>query len=226
MQYTYLLINFFTVLFPVLLSFDKRVRFFRNWKHVAPALAISGVIFLVWDHLFTVLDVWSFNPRYVTGIYLFQLPVEEILFFITVPFACVFIYECLNYYVRRDRLSGISRMISIGLIILSAALISFYADRIYTVITFGLLAFCLLIAEFVQKSMRTGRFYLAYLVSLLPFYIVNGLLTSIPVVMYNDAENMAFRIATIPFEDHFYSMAMLLLNIMLFEYFRKKMAAA
>lgn len=63
---------------------------------------------------------------------------------------------------------------------------------------------------------------MAYLVSLLPFYIVNGILTAIPVVMYNSNENMGFRVGTIPFEDHFYSMSLILLNLIFFEHFRRK----
>jgi lycopene cyclase domain-containing protein len=104
-------------------------------------------------------------------------------------------------------------------------LVLFY-DRVYTLITFGLLAVVLIITEFVVKSTIMSRFYLAYLVSLIPFYLVNGLLTSIPIVMYNNAENMAFRVGTIPFEDHFYSLSMLLINILLFEYFRKRARVA
>lgn len=221
MKFAYLLINFLTILFPVILSFDKRVRFFKSWKHIVPGLIISGLVFLVWDHLFTVLDVWSFNPDYVLGIYILQLPIEEILFFITVPFACIFIYECLNYYIRKDLLKRVSRAISIMLIVLSVICLIMFYDRVYTLISFSLLSVVLIYAEFMHKA-NLGRFYLAYLVSLIPFYIVNGVLTSVPIVLYNDAENMSLRMGTIPFEDHFYSMSMLLMNILLFEYFRRK----
>jgi lycopene cyclase domain-containing protein len=222
MKNTYLLINFLTVLFPIILSFDKRVRFFQSWKYIFPGLFISGLLFLFWDYLFTIYGVWSFNPDYVKGIYFLNLPLEEILFFVTVPFACIFIYECLNYYIKRDLLESVSVYISYLLIGLCAVLLVLFYDRVYSLITYGLLLVILLIAQFVLKLKFLSRFYLAYLVSLIPFYIVNGLLTSIPVVMYNNEENMAFRVGTIPFEDHFYSMAMLLLNIMFFEYFRKR----
>lgn len=221
MKSAYLLINFLTILFPILLSFDSRVRFYKSWKYIFPGLLITGIVFLIWDHLFTILDVWSFNPDYVVGIYILNLPIEEILFFVTVPFACIFIYECLNYYIKKDLLGGAARIISILLIITCITFLVMFYDRVYTLITFGLLLVVLSYVEFVQKA-NLGRFYFAFLVSLLPFYIVNGILTSIPIVMYNDAENMAFRVGTIPFEDHFYSMSMLLINIRLFEYFRSR----
>ncbi len=222
MENTYLLINFLTVLFPVILSFDKRVRFYQSWKYIFPGLIISGLLFLFWDYLFTIYGVWSFNPDYIRGIYFLNLPIEEILFFVTVPFACIFIYECLNYYIKRDLLVSVSVYITYSLILLCTVLLVLFYDKVYSLITFGLLLVILLFAQFVFKLKYLSRFYLAYMVSLIPFYIVNGLLTSIPVVMYNNEENMAFRVGTIPFEDHFYSMAMLLLNIMFFEYFRNR----
>lgn len=220
-HYTYLLINFFTLFFPVVLSFDKRVAFSKNWKFIFPGLAITGVLFLVWDYIFTLFDVWSFNPDYVIGVYFLNLPLEEILFFITVPFACIFIYECLNYYVKRDVFRQISTSISIVFLTLSGIMLLLFYDRVYSLVTFSLL---LLLSMWVliRKPVYISRFYLAYMVSLIPFYFVNGLLTAIPVVMYNNAQNSGFRVGTIPFEDHFYSLAMLMMNVLLFEYFRRK----
>ena len=222
MKYSYLLINFLTIIFPVLLSFDKRVQFYRNWKFIFPGLFLTGLLFLVWDYIFTIKNVWSFNESYVIGWYFLNLPVEEILFFITVPFACIFIYECLNYYVKKDFLKSAAKYISIFLIGLSAILLFLYYDRVYTLITFGLLASVLLYAQYLKKSKIMGRFYLAYFVSLIPFFIVNGILTSIPIVMYNNRQNINIRLGTIPFEDMFYSLSLLLINILFFEYFRNR----
>lgn len=222
MKFTYLLINFLTVLFPLLLSFDKRVHFYKSWKFIFPAIGITGILFLFWDILFTIKGVWSFNNKYITGITFYHLPVEEILFFITVPFACIFIYACLNYYIRWDFNKWISNLIS-GLICLSAIIVMFYNySKLYTQVTFSLILGLVIFFQYIFKASWLGEFYRAYLIALIPFYIINGLLTSIPVVLYNNQQNMGVRLGTIPVEDHFYLMALLLMNIGLFEYFRSR----
>jgi len=222
MKYSYLLLNLFTVLFPIALSFDKRVRFIKSWKFVFPAILITGLIFLFWDVLFTAKGVWSFNPRYITGLSILHLPLEEVLFFFTVPFACIFIYACLNYYFPWRLPNAIAVSVSSVIALLSIALLIIYHDRVYTAVTFGLVLVLLVILQFILKANWLCEFYRAYLVALIPFYIINGVLTSVPIVIYNNAQNMAFRAGTIPFEDHFYLMALLLMNIGLFEYFKNR----
>ncbi len=225
MKYTYLLINFLTVLFPVILSFDKRVQFYKSWKFIWSGMAITGFVFLFWDVLFTINGVWSFNADRIIGLKFYELPLEEILFFLTVPFACLFIYACLNYYVKWQISDKITRAITTLLTLLSLVTAIYYHDRLYTLVTFGLLFVLLLVLQYVFKVEWLNRFYLTYVVALIPFYIVNGLLTSIPVVLYNDLENVAIRVGTIPFEDHFYCMAMLLMNVGFFEYFKHRRTA-
>jgi lycopene cyclase domain-containing protein len=222
LKYTYLFINFLTILFPVALSFDRRVQFYKSWKFILPGTIITGLLFLCWDVFFTDQGVWSFNSKYLTGISLFQLPVEEILFFITVPFACIFIYACLNYYIKWDINIRLSRIISNLIIIFSILILIFNYDKLYTLVTLSLLLVLVLLFQYGFKADWLGRFYRAYLVSLIPFYIINGVLTAIPIVIYNNAQNLGKRVGTIPVEDHFYLMALLLMNIGFFEYFRAK----
>lgn len=185
-------------------------------------MAVTGLVFLFWDVLFTVYGVWSFNDRYITGIRFLGLPLEEILFFLTVPFSCLFIYACLNYYIKWSLNPTVTRMISNLLIGLSVALLAINHTKLYTAITFGLLAIILALLVYYYKVNWLARFYMAFLVSLIPFYIVNGVLTAWPVVLYNNAQNMGIRVGTIPFEDHFYSMALLLMNVAFFEYFKNR----
>ena len=221
-HYSYLLINILVIFFPLILSFDKKVHFYKKWKFILPGLVITGLLYLLWDYLFTIHEVWSFNADYILGINFWGLPLEEILFFVTVPFACIFIYECLVSYFTINLPRQLVTGISISLIALSTVLLFLFFDRVYSLINFSTLIVVLLYTVLTKTSLNMGRFYMAYLVSLLPFYIVNGMLTSIPIVMYNDAENMGFRVGTIPFEDHFYSLSLILINLLFFEYFRNR----
>jgi len=221
-KYTYLVINISTVFFPVVLSFDKKVHFYKSWKYIWPGMAVTGLFFLFWDVLFTMKGVWSFNPEYIIGVTLWGLPLEEVLFFLTVPFACIFIYACLKYYVKWQIDSRLTSIISSLVIMFSILGLIFYYDKVYTAITFGLLLVLLLILQYVINGGWLNRFYSAYVVALLPFYLVNGILTSIPVVIYNNSQNMGKRVGTIPIEDHFYLMALLLMNIGFFEYFKAR----
>ena len=222
MKYTYLLINLLSIIFPLALSFDKRVQFHKSWRYLWPGMAITGIVFLFWDILFTVKDVWWFNPKYITGLTFAKLPIEEILFFITVPFACVFIYACLNYYVKRELSQRFTAIVSNVIIIACIVVLVIFHHRLYTRVCFTLTAFLLVLFQFILKVRWLNRFYAAYFVSLMPFYIINGILTSLPVVMYNNTENLGVRLYTIPIEDHFYLMALLLMNIGLFEYYKAK----
>jgi lycopene cyclase domain-containing protein len=226
LKYTYLLINFLTVLFPVALSFDKRVAFYKSWKFIWPGMAVTGLFFLIWDVLFTIKGVWSFNPKYVLGINILDLPVEEVLFFLTVPFACIFIYACLNHYLNYMLSDMVSEVLSSALIVLSILVLLFYSQKLYPLITFGLLLVLVVLLEYVLRRRWLNKFYIMYVVALIPFYIVNGLLTAIPVVIYSKTQTMGYRVFTIPFEDHFYLMALLLMNVGFFEYFKARSAVS
>ena len=216
-HYTYLLINIGTILFPLAFSFDKRVAFYKKWPYVLPAIFMTAAIFIPWDIWKTSMNVWHFNPAYVLGIWLFNLPLEEWLFFVTVPYAILFIYECLKYYTKdyfANKRRSISKVVFIILIIFSV----FGSDKLYPMITFPFTAAFLFIHHYWLGDKYAGRFWMAYLVHLIPFFLVNGILTALPVVIYNPAEQFGIRIGTIPMEDTVYSMLLLLMNVTFFEW--------
>lgn len=221
-MYIYLYLNIFTILFPLLLSFDRKVAFYKSWFALFPAILLNAVFFIAWDVWFTKHGIWGFNEAYLTGIYIFNLPLEEILFFITVPYACVFIYDVLNAYIRKDMLRPYAKGIAVGLLVILPLIAIFNMERLYTSITFSLLAIMHLVHLKFFNNKVLGRFYLAYLVHLVPFLLVNGILTYLPIVWYNDNYNLGLRIVSIPIEDTMYSMLMLLLTITLYEGIRSR----
>src|SRR5690554_845228 len=136
MKSLYLLVNFFTIIIPFIFSFHPKIKFHRTWRAFFPAAILVGVVFVIWDELFTRMGVWGFNPDYVTGIYLFNLPLEEALFFICIPFSCIFTYFCLDKFFD---LSWNPKIEAAFCVVFSLALLAagiVYSDRIYTFITF------------------------------------------------------------------------------------------
>ena len=220
-MYTYLFINIFTISIPFAFSFERKVSFYKDWKYLFPAIILTGSFFIVWDHIFTNLGVWDFNKKYLTGIHLFDLPLGEWLFFFTVPYACVFIYVSLNYYVKKDVLKPVAKYITFPLIFVLVVMALFNTDKLYTFYNFIFTAAFLFIHWLIFKYQILGRFYFAYLVHLIPFFIVNGILTYLPIVTYNNAENLGLRFGSIPVEDSIYSLLLLLINITLYELLKK-----
>lgn len=221
-QYTYLLINFFSILIPFLFSFERRIFFFKKMRALLPALIITGAFFIIWDHFMTVWSVWGFNNEYLIGYYLWDLPIEEWLFFFTIPYSCVFIYESLNFLIKKDSLLKYSKNISGTLSVILMIVVLFNTEKLYTAIKLTLTVF-MLVYVLIENFDFMGKFYRAYFVSLIPFFIVNGILTALPVVTYNDSENLGIRIGTIPVEDTVYTLLLLLMNICLYEYFKNRL---
>jgi lycopene cyclase domain-containing protein len=224
-RWTYFYLHIFTVVPVLALSFDKNVHYYKKWRYLLPAIIPVAVFFIVWDVVFTVRGVWGFNESYFSGWSVFGLPVEEWLFFFTVPFACVFIYECLNFYIKRDLLAKAEPLIT-PLLVLTFFVVGFiFFWHTYTATTFLLSGAFLLYHYLFEPASQRSRFYLAYLVVWIPFMIVNGVLTGgfteAPVVIYNPDEYLGFRVGSVPFDDSIYNFLMLLGVVTLFERFRR-----
>ncbi|MEZ4825901.1 MAG: lycopene cyclase domain-containing protein [Bacteroidia bacterium] len=218
MALTYLLLNIGTIGSTMALSFDRKVAFFRQWGALFPAIAIVGAVFIVWDIWFARMGVWSFNYDYLTGWSLIGLPVEEWMFFVTVPYACVFVYACIKAYLPGDFSGRINQWVSYAILSISVLLGIIHLDKWYTSTTFLMLAILMAINIWIIKPSYIGRFFVSYAICLIPFLLVNGILTSLPVVVYNDMENLGIRLGSIPVEDTAYGFILQLANVNIFEF--------
>lgn len=225
-KYLYLVIDLAAISLPLLFSFHPKANFSKKWKYLWPALLLPGVFFLIWDELFTRMGIWGFNPEYLTGIYLYSLPIEEILFFICIPYACVFTYEAVGYFSRKEFSRSTANKITPILILLFIIVGVINIQQWYTSTTSLLSALFLLYVHFKLKPAYLTQFYITYLFILIPFFIVNGILTGTgiegQVVWYNDTENLGLRLGTIPVEDVFYGMLLILMNVTLFEWLQAR----
>ena len=225
--YLYLALNLFTISIPLWRSFEsKYVNFKAHFKGLFLGIFITAIFFIVWDIWFTYIGVWGFNQNYLIGVSFFNLPIEEFLFFITVPYACVFVYEVLNTFVKRNYVKSFEKPFTLILALLLIILAIFNYQKLYTFFNFIFCGSYLLLHLFVFKTKYLSRFYLAFFVCLLGFFLVNGTLTGSftqqPVVWYNNSHNLGIRIATIPIEDTFYGLLLVLMVITIFERYKKK----
>ena len=79
---------------------------------------------------------------------------------------------------------------------------------------------------FLLSGNQANKFFVTYAISLIPMFIVNGILTALPVVIYDDTQNLGLRIGTIPIEDFLYSAILLAMNISLYEWLKRRSDAA
>ncbi|GAB4184222.1 MAG: hypothetical protein Kow00108_21770 [Calditrichia bacterium] len=218
----YMVLNLVIVFFPLALSFDRKVAFFRKWKLVFPVIMLTALPFILWDALVTGRH-WYFNESYTLPFRPLGIPLEEILFFITVPYAVLFIWEVLTSY-RLGSLRSLGGLyIPIQLLLTVSGIFSIMKGWEYPLIV---ILFLIAMIEFqhrlVDSIFFTGRFMVFLLILSVLILIFNGFLTCRPVVLYNEAFKTGVKIFTIPVEDFFYGISLAGWNIALFEFFKKR----
>lgn len=219
---TYLLINILIILFPLILSFDKNLKFYRNVKYILASILIVSSAYIVWDIIATNRGDWAFSEQHLLGIYFYVLPLEEILFFITVPYSCIFIYETIKFYIN-EKVYPIKKNIFLIPVISFIVLALVFNKQAYTFTVLLYSAAFFLLGVLTNSKLLTSKiFWISILICFVPFFIVNYFLTSIPVVTYNDSAFSAIRVLTIPLEDFLYSFSMVSLWILFYEFFRIK----
>ena len=222
----YLWIDLLSISVPLLVSFHPRIRLYKEWKSLFLALSITLVPFVIWDVYFTLQGYWGFNEIYLSGLNLINLPIEEWLFFICIPYACVFTHlSILEINPNLSLSQKISHRITIGLFIIFFLVLIFNLQRAYTSVD---MIFAIITLALVKKynPELLQSFYITFIFMLIPFFIVNGILTGTGIegniVWYNDQENLGIRLGTIPIEDTVYAFSMILMNLSLFYKFKSK----
>jgi lycopene cyclase domain-containing protein len=239
-KYAYLLVDLFCLSGPFFLSFHKSVAFYKNFKPLAAGILLMSAVYLPWDILFTHWGIWNFNPKYTMQSRWFLLPIEEWLFFVAVPFACVFTFECVRYFKKTAPSKRFTQITSFSILVISTVLCVFAAfEELWYTFSATLLCSALLLFHIQRRSEFLGYFLFAWFILLIPFYMSNGILTGLhfyeydlvntsqveiteAIVRYNNQFNLGVRIWSVPIEDFFYGLAMILLVLTPYEHFRLK----
>ena len=211
--------------YPLAQSFERRIYYYKKWNFLLTSILLMMLLFIPWDIWFTHWSVWQFNNDYICGLKLFLLPIEEWLFFIIIPFACVFIHEVLNYFFNKELEPSAYVKISLLLALILAFSSVIWSDKLYTLVCFSLTSVSLFILS-IYKPRWIGSFFRTYIISLIPFLIINGFLTGsfneTPIVSYSSNHIIGARILNIPIEDSLYCLLMLMIVIAVYEKNRQK----
>lgn len=223
--YTYLLIDFLTVIVCFVFSFDQRIQFYKQFPAFLKACLLVALPFIAWDIYFTHKGVWWFNTDYTVGIPVFGLPIEEWLFFLCIPFSCVFTFFCLDKFLKLDWAEAFNNVIVFVSVISFCLAALMFKDKSYTFLTSLVTVLTLAYLHFVARVAWIGKASLVYLILMLGFLPVNGVLTGTglesPIVNYNPREFLNIRVLTIPVEDAVYGYTQFLLNLYFFKLFQK-----
>lgn len=220
MKIEYFLFNLIILLGPLTLSFEKGVYYVSKWKHALISIAIVLVPFIIWDALVTGRH-WWFNEKYVSGFQIAGLPVEEWLFFITVPFAVLFIWEIFNIKTGNPVNPALKKTSTYLILLAIPGILLFWIGKEYT----GLTLISLGIAALLDKLLNTwilarNNTYIYLGIVFILNLIFNGYLTARPVLIYDPSYQLDIRLFTIPVEDFGYGFSLILMNTVFYQKLR------
>lgn len=224
--FTYSLVLFFTVSICFVASFDRRLLFSRYFGAFIKAAIIVAIPFIIWDIWFTARGVWWFDTNYTLGLVISGLPLEEWLFFIFIPFSCIFTYYCIDKFFELKWLTGFNNLIVFVTVIICSLVVLLHHDKIYTLVTALATITTLIYLHFIAKTPWIGKASLVFTLLMLGFFPVNGVLTGTglesPIVNYNPGDFLGIRMGTIPVEDAVYGYTQFLLVLYFFKKFKFK----
>ncbi|MCF7916380.1 MAG: lycopene cyclase domain-containing protein [Candidatus Omnitrophica bacterium] len=99
----YSLILFFSLIVPLLLSLYPPLKFYKNYKSLFLTIFFIFILFGGWDIWATYRGHWYFNSKYIWGPKIFNLPLEEVFFFIVIPFCSIFSWEVILFFKKKLR---------------------------------------------------------------------------------------------------------------------------
>lgn len=96
-RFSYVAVLLFCLLGTGWLEIALRTRVYRRWLRLTLTVLAVVPFFVVWDLYAIKSGHWWFDVDRITGVFLFSiLPLDELLFFITIPVVSVLTYEAVR----------------------------------------------------------------------------------------------------------------------------------
>jgi len=203
---------------PLALSFGRSTSFHKNWKYVFPAIIITAAIFLMWDIKFTDAGIWNFNPDYLLCYGYRGLPVEEWLYFLAIPYACLFVYEAVKRLLPSFEKANLFAGISLGLIVVFAILSYTCRTHLYSFFSFLFLTVYLGYTIFRNRfKAHLTNFYLTFFICLVPLFLIRVFLVNMQVIDFHPNHILGITLFHVPVEDLSNFFLLVLMNTTIYE---------
>jgi len=208
---------YFMFHFVILLSLSLGKLLYKKMKlpSLLQLLKILPIIifFIIWDAVATGYW-WDFNYQYTFFKWrIFGLPIEEILFFFTVPLGLITFTENLFPIIKNTNISLdwsdiVALIVSLKLFLIIIFITSLFSSWFYSAFV------CFLLIHFIKKSVLINKVFLAGIIfTICTTLIFNYYLTYLPIVTYNNIFKSNIHVGTIPIEDFGYGLLMYLMII-------------
>lgn len=213
MKIEYFLFDFFILFFSTIGCLLYKGARWPNFFAALSSILPVGILFLIWDHLVTGWW-WRFNDNYITGLKIGRLPIEEVLFFLIIPWSCLIIWENLE-----SRFDGVIDMnverivILIGVIV---GLIGLSREWWYTASVGLALILVVIMSELLGNWLRKKACWIFMSCVVVLTTIFNGYLTARPIVIYESLTMSGLRLGTVPFEDIVYGLVLMSAIVVLY----------
>lgn len=194
------------------LSYPKKI--LPRVRPMGVATAVVALFFIAWDQVVTGWW-WRFNPSYTLGVFLGNLPIEEVLFFCIVPTSCLLVWVNI-----RNRVHGAWRIpvevyaaVGLGAAATFSVMEGWWYTMTVSVLGVGMCVWSAWANHFLRQ--RAATYWMGIVVGLT--LIFNGYLTARPVVLYETAVKSGMMIGTIPIEDVLYGLILVVAVGMIYE---------
>ncbi len=220
-NYWYSLVLLVMAVVTMFLFVKKTIVFFTELKYMLPAILFSGTIFILFNRRILETGIISFNPAFLSGKFLFKLPLEEWFFLLIISLFSFSVYILITELFPNFERPNLFLIISVVLLLGFGFGAWHFRQKLIPFFVFFLITIYLGYTIFRNRfKMHLTKFYISYAIAVIPYFLIKGLLYSLPVVFLNTGYTIGIRFLNAPVEEFGYFFLLMLINITIFEYLK------
>ncbi len=204
------------------LSFGKRIRFIKIWKPAMIASSIIVAITCTMSVFLTHYGIIGVNQDFTLGLFIFSIPIEEILFYFSFSFFVIFIYELSKLWYKQRGFKILNHSIRIIIALFMLYIVCTDTSGYYTITVL-----CLTTASIIAWGIfgNLNKIGITIILCILPYIITRLILigelgSSFP-IWHDESQQHSIQIGTLPLEEILDGFSLIVASIVTFEIIQK-----